>query len=216
MKLVIGNKNYSSWSLRSWFLLSESGFEFEEIRIPLDTETSAAEIRKFSPSGCVPVLLLDEEVIWDTMAIAETIHDRWPEKSIWPGDAAARAHARAISAEMHAGFAALREAMPMNCRAMGRKVTLTDEVTADIDRIFEIWTDCYHRYSGDGDWLFGKFSVADSMYAPIVFRLRTYGINLPESASRYPRRLLESPAIQDWLAECESETEVIKREETGQ
>ena len=214
MKLVIGNKNYSSWSLRSWFLLMESGFDFEEIRIPLDTETSAAEILKYSPAGRVPVLLLGDEVIWDTLAIAETIHDRWPERSIWPEEPAARAHARAISAEMHAGFEALREAMPMNCRAMGRRVTLTDPVTADIDRIFEIWTDCQHRY--EGDWLFGSFSVADAMYAPIVLRLRTYGINLPESASRYPRRLLESPAIQDWLAESESETEVIKREEKGQ
>jgi glutathione S-transferase len=216
MKLVIGNKNYSSWSLRSWLLLKESGFDFEEIRIPLDTETSAAEIRKYSPAGRVPVLLLDGEVVWDTMAIAETIHDRWPEKSIWPKDPATRAHARAVSAEMHAGFEALRETMPMNCRAMGRKVTLTDAVTADIDRIFDIWTDCRHRYRDDGDWLFGKFSVADAMYAPIVLRLRTYGINLPESASAYPRRLLESPAIQDWLAESESEIEVIKREETGQ
>ena len=216
MKLVIGNKNYSSWSLRSWFLLKESGFDFEEIRIPLDTQSSTDEILKYSPAGRVPVLLLGDEAIWDTMAIAETVNDRWPEKSIWPQDPAARAHARAISAEMHAGFEALREAMPMNCRAMGRKVPLTDAVTADIDRIFDIWTDCHHRYRGEGGWLFGEFSVADAMYAPIVLRLRTYGINLPESACAYPRRLLESPAIQDWLAESESETEVIKREETGQ
>jgi len=216
VKLVIGNKNYSSWSLRAWLLLKESEFDFEEIRIPLDTETSAAEMLNYSPAGRVPVLLLDDEAIWDTMAIAETVNDRWPEKSIWPQDPMARAHARAISAEMHSGFEALREAMPMNCRAMGRKVTLTDAVTADIDRIFDIWTDCYNRYQNRGDWLFGKFSATDAMYAPIVLRLRTYGINLPESASTYPRRLLESTAIQEWLAESESETEVIKREETGQ
>jgi glutathione S-transferase len=216
MKLVIGNRNYSSWSLRAWLLLTETGFEFEEIRIPLDTESSGAELLKYSPAGRVPVLLLGDEVIWDTMAIAETINERWPEKSIWPEDPAARAHARAVSAEMHAGFEALREAMPMNCRAMGRKVTLTDAVTADIDRIFDIWTDCHQRYKDDGNWMFGGFSVADAMYAPVVLRLRTYGINLPESASTYPRRLLESPAIQDWLAESESETEVIKREERGQ
>jgi glutathione S-transferase len=117
---------------------------------------------------------------------------------------------------MHAGFDALREAMPMNCRAMGRKVALTDAVTRDIDRVFAIWSDCQQRYGHLGDWLFGRFSVADAMYAPVVLRFRTYGINLPESASVYPRRLLESAAIQDWLVDSESETEVIKREETGQ
>lgn len=216
MKLVIGNKNYSSWSLRAWLLLKEAGLEFEEHRIPLDTESSAEEISQFSPAGRVPVLLLDDQFIWDTLAIAETINERWPEKHLWPDDPVSRAHARSVCAEMHAGFSALREAMPMNCRAMGRKVTLTDAVAADIDRIFEIWTDCHHRYGKDGDWLFGRFSVADAMFAPVVLRFRTYGINLSESASVYPRRLLESPAIQDWLLESESETEVISQEETGQ
>ncbi|MDH5345543.1 MAG: glutathione S-transferase, partial [Gammaproteobacteria bacterium] len=136
MKLVIGNKNYSSWSLRAWFLLKEAGFEFGEHRIPLDTDTSAGEIARFSPAGRVPVLLIGEEVIWDTLAIAETVAERWPDRKLWPDDPAARAHARAVSAEMHSGFADLREAMPMNCRAMGRKVSLTDGVAADIDRIF--------------------------------------------------------------------------------
>jgi len=216
VKLVIGNKNYSSWSLRAWLLLKEAGFDFEEHRIALDTDTSGKEIARFSPAGRVPVLVLDDTAVWDTLAIAETVADRWPDTEIWPADATARAHARAVSAEMHAGFGALREAMPMNCRAMGRKVALTDAVTRDIDRVFAIWSDCQQRYGHLGDWLFGRFSVADAMYAPVVLRFRTYGINLPESASVYPRRLLESAAIQDWLVESESETEVIKREETGQ
>jgi len=215
VKLVIGNKNYSSWSLRAWFLLKEAGFEFEEQRIALDTDTSAAEIAQVSPAGFVPVLILGDETIWDTLAIAETVAERWPGKKLWPADATVRAHARSLSAEMHSGFAALREAMPMNCRAMGRKVALTDAVTRDIDRIFAIWTDCQKRYGDLGDWMFGEFSVADAMYAPVVLRLRTYGINLPESASVYPRRLLESPAMQNWLIESESETEVIEREEKG-
>ena len=215
MKLVIGNKNYSSWSLRAWLLLKEAGIDFEEHRIPLDTADSQAEIGRFSPAGRVPVLLTDDGAIWDTLAIAETVAERWPERQLWPEDPAARAHARSVSAEMHAGFAALREAMPMNCRAMGRKVPLPDQVTADIDRVFDIWCDCQRRYPGEG-WLFGTFSVADAMYAPVVLRFRTYGINLPDSGSAYPRRLLESKAIQDWLAESESEVEVIKREETGQ
>ena len=216
MKLVIGNKNYSSWSLRAWFLLKEAGIEFAEHRIPLDIDTTADEIAKYSPAGFVPVLLLDDQVIWDTLAIAETMAERFPDKHLWPEDAAARAQARSVSAEMHSGFLTLREAMPMNCRAMGRKVPISDDLAADIDRIFAIWTDCHHRYESEGDWLFGRFSVADAMFAPVVMRFRTYGINLSESASVYPRRLLESEAIQDWLLESESETEVIKHEELGQ
>ena len=216
MKLVIGNKNYSSWSLRSWLLLKEAGIDFEEHRILMDTDEFAAEVARFSPAGFVPVLLIEDRAVWDTLAIAETVAEMYPDKGLWPGDPAARAHARSISAEMHSGFAALREAMPMNCRAMGRKVTLSDEVAADIDRIFAIWTDCHHRYGGDGNWLFGDFSIADAMFAPVVLRFRTYGINLSASASVYPARLLESEAMQDWLLESESETEVISREETGQ
>jgi glutathione S-transferase len=216
VKLIIGNKNYSSWSLRAWFLMKEAGFEFDEHRIPLDTAATADEIAKFSPAGRVPVLLLDDLVIWDSLAIAETLNERWPDKNIWPEDPAARALARSVSAEMHSGFSALREAMPMNCRAMGRKVALPDDVAADIDRVFAIWADCHRRFESQGEWLFGKFSVADAMFAPVVLRFRTYGINLSESASVYPRRLLESPAIQDWLLESESETEVIKQDEAGQ
>ena len=214
--LVIGNKNYSSWSLRAWFLLAEAGIEFSEQRIPLDIETTAAELARLSPSGRVPVLLLGDDVIWDTLAIAETVAERWSEKELWPTDAAARAHARSISAEMHAGFASLRESMPMNCRAMGRKVTIPDDLATDIDRMFEIWSDCQGRYHAQGDWLFGKFSIADAMFAPVVLRFRTYGINLPESASVYPQRLLNSESMQNWLAAAESEIEVIRTDETGQ
>ncbi len=216
MKLVIGNKNYSSWSLRAWLLLKEAGMQFEEHRIALDVESTAASIARYSPAGRVPVLVLGDEVIWDTLAIAETVAERWPETRLWPEDEVARAHARAVSAEMHAGFSALREMMPMNCRAMGRKVPLKDALTADIDRIFAIWTDCHRRYHQQGDWLFGRFSVADAMFAPVVLRFRTYCINLPEAASAYPRRLMESAALQDWLADSESETEVIEGDEAGQ
>ena len=216
LKLVIGNKNYSSWSLRSWFLLSEAGIEFEEYRIPLDQDNTAAEIARFSPAGCVPVLVIDEQPVWDTLAIAETVAERFPDRDLWPSDAGERAHARSVSAEMHSGFRNLRDAMPMNCRAMGRRVSLPDALTADIDRVLDIWSDCHRRYGPRGNWLFGRFSVADAMYAPIVLRFRTYGINLPESASAYPRQLLESRSIQSWLAAAESEVEVIKREEVGQ
>lgn len=216
VKLIIGNRNYSSWSLRAWLLLSEAGIEFEEHRIALDTPETAAELKKSSPAGRVPVLLLDGHLVWDSLAIAETVADRWPDLRLWPDDVYVRAHARSISAEMHSGFAKLREAMPMNCRAMGRKVPLPDALAAEIDRIFEIWSDCQHRYGGMGEWLFGRFSIADAMYAPVVLRFRTYGINLPHSASVYPARLLESKSMQKWLLASESETEVIEKEEIGQ
>lgn len=214
--LVIGNKNYSSWSLRAWFLMREAGIEFEEHRIVLDTDDTARQISEFSSAGRVPILVLGDTTVWDTMAIAETLAERHPDKQLWPPDADARAHARSISAEMHSGFEVLREQMPMNCRAMGRRVPLPDELTNDIDRIIAIWSECYRRYGDSGQWLFGDFSIADAMYAPVVLRFRTYGIKLPESAGFYPARLLESESMQSWLAACESEVEVIEREELGQ
>ncbi len=214
-KLIIGNKNYSSWSLRAWLLLREAGIEFEEHGIALDTPETAAEIAAFNPGGTVPVLQLDELNVWDTLAIAETIAERWPDKKLWPEDADVRAFARSICAEMHSSFSMLRECMPMNCRAMGRKVPLPDALTDDVDRVLDIWSECHRRFSGDGGWLFGHFTVADAMYAPVVLRLRTYGINLPESAGFYPKRLLESEAMQEWLAAAECETEVIAADEKG-
>jgi glutathione S-transferase len=215
-RLIIGNKNYSSWSLRAWFLLREADIDFDEHRIPLDTDDTARQIAEFSPAGRVPVLLLDDVAVWDTLAIAETAAERWPAKKLWPEDATARAHARSVSAEMHAGFAELRTGMPMNCRAMGRRVALPDALTDDIDRVFDIWSDCSRRYGDSGPWLFGEFSIADAMYAPVVLRFRTYGINLPESARRFAVRVLQSEAMQAWLLACETETEVIEHEEVGQ
>lgn len=214
-QLYIGNKNYSSWSLRSWLLLREADIEFDEHRILLDTETTAAEIAAVSPAGTVPVLKLGDLTVWDTMAIAETVAERWPGKTLWPEDPDMRALARSICAEMHSGFHVLREQMPMNCRAMGRQVPLPDELTDDIDRIIEIWSDCHKKYSGDSGWLFGHFTIADATFAPVVLRLRTYGINLPQSAGYFPHRVLESEAMQDWLAAAECEIEVIEREEKG-
>ncbi len=211
--LVIGNKNYSSWSLRPWLLMRESGIEFKEHRIPLDVPSTKEAIAAVSPAGRVPVLITGESHVWDSLAIAETLAERYPDKQLWPKDDDARAYARSLSAEMHSGFAALRNEMPMNCRAMGRKVRLGEELTKDIDRVIDIWVDCQKRY--DGDWLFGDFSIADAMFAPVVLRFRTYGINLPESAMQYPRRLLASEAMQEWLLDAESETEVIEADEKG-
>jgi glutathione S-transferase len=217
--LYIGNKNYSSWSLRAWFLLSEANIDFEEVRLSLDTPEFHERIRAISPAGRVPVLQLHGRPVWDTLAIAETAAEHWPERRLWPSDAAARAHARSVCAEMHSGFSALREAMPMNCRAMGRRVTMSDAIAADIERIQAIWADCAERYGGaggDAGWLFGRFSIADAMYAPVVFRFRTYSVNVVESASAYPARLLKSKSIQSWLRAAESETEVLENDEAGQ
>jgi glutathione S-transferase len=213
-KLYIGNRNYSSWSLRAWFLLAEAGIDFDEERLPLDTAEFEARIGAISPSRRVPVLVLGTETVWDSLAIAETVAERWPEKALWPAEPDRRAHARSISAEMHAGFAALRSEMPMNCRAMGRKVPLSRELKADIDRILAIWSDCSEHYGGG--WLFRTFSVADAMYAPVVLRFRTYGVDLPQAASGYADRVLRSRATQQWLAAAESETQVIEGDEVGQ
>lgn len=214
-QLFIGNKNYSTWSLRSWFLMREAGIDFDEHRILLDVETTADAISSVSPGGTLPVLKLDDVTVWDSMAIAETVAERWPDKKLWPENPDVRAFARSICAEMHSGFAVLREHMPMNCRAMGREVPLPDALTDQIDRVIEIWSQCHNNYSGDSGWLFGNFSVADSMFAPVVLRFRTYGIKVPESAGFYPHRVLESEAMQDWLAAAECEVEVIDREEKG-
>jgi glutathione S-transferase len=214
-RLIIGNKNYSTWSMRAWLLLREAEIDFEEQRILLDTPQTATEIAALGAAGRVPVLQLGDVTVWDTLAIAETVAERWPEKQLWPADADARAFARSICAEMHSGFAMLRECMPMNCRAMGRKVPLPDSLTDDIDRVIAIWSKCHRDFSGDSGWLFDNFSVADAMYAPVVLRFRTYGVNFPESAGFYPRRLLESESMQEWLAAAECETEVIDADEKG-
>ena len=214
-KLIIGNKNYSSWSLRPWLLMHEAGIDFDEERILLDTETTAGEIAAFNAGRTVPILQLGDLTVWDSMAICETVAERWPEKQLWPADPDTRAYARSISAEMHSGFQMLRDCMPMNCRAMGRKVPLPDVLAHDIDRVIAIWTHCHNHHSKDNGWLFGEFSVADAMFAPVVLRLRTYGINLPESAGFYPHRVLESEAMQEWLAAAECEIEVIDADEKG-
>lgn len=197
-------------------MLREAEIEFVEHIIPLDADTTASQIAMYSAAGRVPVLILDNHAIWDTLAIAETVAERWPEKKLWPVDANARAHARSISAEMHSGFEVLRSQMPMNCRAMGRTVSLPDELTHDIDRIIAIWSECHRRYTDGDGWLFGEFSIADAMFAPVVLRLRTYGIKVPDSAGFYPQRLLRSQAMQEWLADAEVEIEVIDADEAGQ
>ncbi|MFO1362985.1 MAG: glutathione S-transferase family protein [Burkholderiales bacterium] len=212
-QLVIGNKNYSSWSMRAWVLLRALGIDFEEVQLKLHTEAWDREIGRLSPSGRVPVLWLDGAPVWDTLAIAETVAERWPDRQAWPRDARARAVARAACAEMHSGFHALREAMPMNIRGAYPGRGMGPGVAQDIDRIVAIWTMCRERHGRDGALLFGAFTAADAFYAPVATRFVTYGVRLPDAARRYVDAVLALPAVQTWSAAARAEPEVIAAEE---
>jgi glutathione S-transferase len=207
--LIIGNKNYSSWSLRPWLALKQTGQAFSEIRISLYTPTSRQELLRYSPSGLVPVLQHGELVIWDSLAICEYLAELFPEAQLWPTDPTARAVARSASHEMHSGFRPLRENMPMNCRAHKPGKGRGPGVQENIDRITQLWQICRQTYGAGGDFLFGNFSIADAMYAPVMFRFRTYGVDLDPVCAAYTQSLWEHPFIQDWLAAAQQETEVI-------
>ena len=190
--LVIGNKNYSSWSLRGWLMARIAGIEFDEIIVPLDLPDTQETIRKHSPSGRVPVLLHRGLAVWESLAIAEYLNDLMPEAGLWPSATAARAHARAISCEMHAGFLDLRNNMPMNIRSTYTGKGMTSGVRADIGRITSLWRDCRKRFAGaspkDDGFLFGAFGAADAMYAPVATRFRTYGVPLDTDFGRLLHR----------------------------
>jgi len=209
LALVIGNKNYSSWSLRPWLLLTQAGIPFREIRVSLYTEGSRAEIRKYSPSGKVPALLDDGVTVWESLAICEYLADKFPEKQFWPSDRAARAEARCVATEMHAGFAALRQHMSMNCRKHLPGKGRTPEVLKDIARISRLWNDCRARFGAGGPFLFGKFSIADAMYAPVALRFVTYDVELDPVSAAYVKTIAALPAIRQWVADAHAETEVI-------
>lgn len=211
LTLAIGNKNYSSWSMRPWLLLRQAGIPFEEIRIPLYRPDSAAQLAAWSPSGRVPALHDGDIQVWDSLAICEYLAERFPDKELWPLDAAARAVARSVSAEMHAGFVALREHMSMNIRARRPGLGRTPESLADVARIVSIWTDCRARFGKGGDFLFGRFCIADAMYAPVVLRFRTYDVKLDGAAKDYAGTVLALPALQAWVADAEAETERIEQ-----
>jgi glutathione S-transferase len=210
--LIIGNKNYSSWSLRAWLALKETGVEFDEQRIALDSPQTKAEILRHSPSGKVPCLVDGSLVVWDSLAICETANERYAGGALWPADADARAHARAVAAEMHSGFAALRTYMPMDIRSSkhdtGATAAKRADVSADIARIHAIWSDCLGR-SG-GPLLYGGFSIADAFFAPVVTRFRTYGVILPSALAAYADRVLGLAAMRQWVEAARVESEVIE------
>lgn len=215
--LVIGNKNYSSWSLRGWLMVKIAGIEFDEIVVPLDRPDTAPTIRKHSPSGRVPVLLHRGLAVWESLAIAEYLNDLKPEVGLWPPSAAARAHARAISCEMHAGFVDLRTNMPMNIRASFPGKGMTPAVRADIERITGLWRDCRKRFAGafqkDDGFLFGAFGAADAMFAPVVTRFKTYSVTLDSDADAYCTAVLNHPAMKQWIDAAEHEPWLIDQYE---
>ena len=205
LKLVIANKNYSSWSMRAWVLLRELGIDFEEVPLEFSPDVSVIGIERYSAVGKVPVLISDGEPVWDSLAICETVAELFPEKRIWPSGKRARQVARSVCAEMHSGFQALREACPFNARARNRKVPMTPELDADVRRIDEMWADCRRLYGRAGRWLFGHYSIADAMYASVVLRFNTYGAKLSPPAREYLDTALADPPLIAWVRAAESD-----------
>ena len=216
LTLVIGNKNYSSWSMRPWLALKASGIAFEEKFIPLYTGAADKQrILDITSAGKVPALIDGDVTIWDSLAIIEYLAERFPEAGLWPVDPASRAHARSVSAEMHSGFAALRNECGMNLhRPIGAK-PLSENAKADIARIQELWTDCRQRFAKDGPFLFGPFSAADAMYGPVVHRFRTYAIAVTPPVQAYMDAMMSLPAFREWTDQGLAETLVIERLEAG-
>jgi glutathione S-transferase len=212
LTLVIGNKNYSSWSLRPWIALKGASIPFDEVVIPLYTgDADKQRILSYSKAGKVPVLIDGPITVWDSLAIIEYAAERFPEALLWPDDAGRRAHARSVSAEMHSGFMPLRNECGMNIHRPVRAKPLSDEARANIARVVDIWSECRALYAADGPFLFGKFTAADAMYAPVVHRFRTYAIEVTGTAADYMTAMQAFPAFRQWSDEALKETLLIER-----
>jgi glutathione S-transferase len=215
--LVIANKNYSSWSMRAWVLMRALEVPFRERQLKFESEDWRENIERFSPSRLVPVLWEGEPgagfPTWDTLAIAERLHELFPERGVWPRDARARARARALCAEMHAGFRALRGAMPMNLRGRYPGKGMNPEVAKDIARASALWAETRAEFGRGGPYLFGAFSAADAFYAPVATRFVTYGVELDGVAKAFQQALLEVPAVRAWIADGIKETEFFAPDE---
>ena len=213
LTLVIGNKNYSSWSMRPWVLLKQLGIPFEEMKLRFHSEEWDANIARWSPSGLVPVLWRGEVSVWDSLAIMETVNEWFPDRGVWPKDATARAFARCAAAEMHSGFRDLRTHMPMNIRASHPGKGMKPGVQANIDRIVQLWTEARKRFGSSGPYLFGSFSACDAMYAPVVMRFKTYGVALDGEAVRYCAAMREAPGVRAWIEAALQEKEFVAEDE---
>jgi len=213
LALVIGNKNYSSWSMRPWVLLRQAQIPFEEVQLKFDQDVRVIGIEKYSPTGKVPVLLIDGEPVWDTLAICETVAELHPGKHLWPEDERARRVARSVCAEMHSGFQALRGKMPMNIRSRYPGKGMTPESRKDIERVVALWTECRERFGGAGNFLFGRFSIPDAFYAPVVMRFQTYAVKLPPAAQGYCEAVQALAAVREWCEAARRETEFVAADE---
>jgi glutathione S-transferase len=211
--LVIGNKNYSSWSMRPWVLMKQLGIPFEEKKLRFHSVEWDAEIERWSPSRLVPVLWRGQQAVWDSLAIAEALHEWHPDKGVWPREAVARAFARCIAAEMHSGFRDLRSGMPMNIRASHPGKGMTPEVQADVDRIEKLWGEARARFGAGGPFLFGDFCAADAMYAPVVMRFATYAVGLSQESQRYCEALASAPGVRAWIDGALQEKEFVAEDE---
>lgn len=209
LTLVIGNKNYSSWSLRPWLAMKQFGLQFNEIRIPLYTDDYLSKIQQYSPSGKIPVLLHNHQTVWDSLAICEYLAEEFPHLHWWPEDRAARASARSISAEMHSGFQNLRQNMSMNCRNKYPGKGLVAGVQQDIDRITNIWQNARQKFGAGGEFLFGNFTISDAFFAPVVLRFLAYDVQLDAISRKYLEAVLALPTLQEWINAAKIETEVL-------
>jgi len=215
-KLIIGNRAYSSWSMRGWLACKQSGDEFEELVVPMfdDAWEKRREGDEFAPSlGKVPILWDGECVVWDSFAIIEFLADRYGPDLYWPEAETARAMARSMSAEMHSGFGNLRRDLPMNVRKTFPPIELSDEVREEIDRILQLWAQARARFGGTGDFLFGDWCAADMMYAPVVTRFITYGVPVPSFAAVYMKAVLSHPHVAEWIDKAQDEPWVIEQYE---
>jgi glutathione S-transferase len=203
--LIIGDKNLSSWSLRPWLLLRHFGVAFDEVRLPLDTPEFAARIGHYTPTARVPVLHDGELVVWDSLAICEYVNEVWLDGAGWPRERAARARARSVSAEMHSGFGDLRRSMPLNVNQRRKDFVPAADVRRDIERVVAIWRECRARSAGQGAFLFGDFSIADAMYAPVASRFVSYGIEVGAVERAWMDAVFALPAMQQWVAGARAE-----------
>jgi len=213
LTLVIGNQNYSSWSMRPWVLMKQLGIGFQAKKLRFHTAEWDAGIDRWSPSRLVPVLWRGDEAVWDTLAIMEALHEWYPDKGVWPRDAQARAFARSAAAEMHSGFRDLRSNMPMNIRASHPGKGMKPEVQANIERIEHLWGEARGRFGKGGPFLFGAFSAADAMYAPVVMRFKTYAVKVKPETQRYCDAMREAPGVRAWIEEAMQEKEFVAEDE---
>jgi glutathione S-transferase len=213
LHLIIANRNYSSWSLRPWLAMTMAGLDFDETMILLDTPIMKKQIAEHSRAGRLPVLRHGNVSVWESLAILEYLAETFPEKNFWPKTKAARAVARAISNEMHAGFSGLRNACPMNLRRPHKPIMMNDAIQADIARIEEIWRDCRKTYGRGGKFLFGRFCNADAMFAPVVTRFETYAIPVAGDTRAYMDTVLATPAFQKWKSAALKETWIVPHDE---